>query len=517
MAVAPQEAVTMARFIKNPFGLALLASVGISFFTVAQAQVPIYAGSETNASSDLLRVLQTPKMAPLKFIASTDKTGGNDDFVWLKPGETKRVPLPVGSLERFWSTSLFPDQLDLSLQTGPNRILKVLSNGKATAGLYKSKAYSLHPDLKHEVLRQLKAESAIIVTNRAKDPAKWYYQATVRPNSNQSVPPLPVVREVAKRQFKVEVGTGETKVIENWENPGMIYALEVAVTDGSPPGIFENLRLKMSFDGVQSVDAPLLSLAGQQGGSGFLNNAVCDFDGGRLLLRWPMPFKTATMALENKTDQTLKLDVMVRVQLHKAEPSVYRFCAIEKSAQTVKGKPVDILDVKGEGAFAGLALAIEPKSDSPTRSFAYLEGDERITADGVLYEGTGTEDYFTSAWYFPDKPFFHPYDGMTSKTAMPPTVAAYRFHIPDAINFSKSLDFDFEVGNGNNRDDLIWKWTAIWYQKSPASIEGASLGNGIASNIDQKSSTERGISLWFLLFPIGVLGVVILLARKIRH
>jgi hypothetical protein len=507
----------MVRFTKKLLAVTLAASFGCSAFNSAQAQVPIYNGTETNASADLVRVLQTPKMAPIKFIASTDKTGGNDDFVWLKPGETKRIPLPAGLLERFWSTSLFPEQLDLSLQTGPNKVLKVLSNGKAIAGLYQSKAYTLHPELKHETLRELGKESAIIATNRAKSDAKWYYQATVRPASKQPVPALPVVREAAKRQFKVEVAAGETKIVENWDRPGMIYAIEVAKTAGNSEGVFENLRLKMSFDGVQSVDASLLSLAGQQNGSEFLTNAVCDFDGGRLLLRWPMPFKTATLALENKADRSLKLDVMVRVDLHKVEPSVYRFCAIEKTAETVKGKAIDILDVQGEGAFAGLALAIKPKADSPTRSFAYLEGDERIKADGVLFEGTGTEDYFSSAWYFPDKPFFHPYDGMTSKIAMPPSVAAYRFHIPDAINFSKSLEFDFEVGNGNNRDDLIWQWTAIWYQKSPKSIEGATLGKGIASNVNQNTSTERGFSLWFVLFPLGVLGIVILVARQIRH
>jgi len=507
----------MARFTKTPFALALSAALSLSILTAAEAQVPVSNSSETNASEDLVRVLQAPKMAPIQFFASTDKTGGNDDFVMLKAGETKRIPLTKGILDRFWSTSLFPDQLDLSLQTGPNRVIKVLSNGKAAAGLYESKAYSLHPDLKADSLRQLGDQSAIIVTNHAKDAAKWYYQATVRPDSKQKLPFLPKVREGAKRQFKLEIGAGETKLIENWEAPGMIYAFEVAVTDGDTKGVFENLRLKASFDGVQSVDAPLLALAGQQSGSAFLTNAVCDFDGGRLLLKWPMPFKTATLALENKSDRALKLDVMARVQLFDTEPSVYRFCAIEKSAETVKGKPVDILDVKGEGAFAGLALAIKPKPESPSRSFAYLEGDERIKADNVLYEGTGTEDYFSSAWYFPDKPFFHPYDGMTEKTALPPTVSAYRFHIPDAITFSKSLKFDFEVGNGNNRDDLIWAWTAMWYQKSPTAIEGATLGNGVSSNINQTSSTERGFSPWFLLFPVAVLGVVILLVRKMRH
>ncbi|RYG62686.1 DUF2961 domain-containing protein, partial [bacterium] len=200
-----------------------------------------------------------------------------------------------------------------------------------------------------------------------------------------------------------------------------------------------------------SVNAPLFSLAGQIAGEEQLQNAVADFDSSRLVIRWPMPFAQAKISLVNESDKAVRLDVGARVSEFAAAPSAYRFRAIQQTARTQKDKPISILDVKGTGSFVGLALSIEPTEDSRRRTFAYLEGNESIVADGKVFEGTGNEDFFSSAWYFPEKPFFHSYEGMTLKNLDKPAVSAYRWMIPDALPFKKSLKFDFEQGNGNKR------------------------------------------------------------------
>ncbi|MBW3635055.1 MAG: DUF2961 domain-containing protein, partial [Armatimonadetes bacterium] len=238
----------------------------------------------------------------------------------------------------------------------------------------------------------------------------------------------------------------------------------------------------------------------------------------RLVLRWPMPFATAKISLLNEGKSPVNLDVGARVREFNAAPSPYRFCALQNAVTTQQGKPVEILNLTGEGAFVGLALSIAPNAESQRRTFAYLEGNELITADGKPFEGTGNEDFFSSAWYFPDKPFSHPYEGLTLKVPSPPTVSAYRWMIPDAIPFKRSLRFDFEHGNGNNSADLEWKWTAIWYQKPPLSLPATAttVAAGETAPAAPLAPSER----WKIAIAVGagvILGVFLAWWKRRRR
>ncbi len=430
-------------------------------------------------TTQLQGLLSAPFQAQPLWFASTDPKHQNFDFVLLKPGETRRIPLAKGTLLRLWSTSQFPDQTDLSLKTSRDRVTPLWSGGKVVErrGDLRSKAYTLFPIFTFEPLAKLEKDSALIVTNRAKEPSKWYFQATVRPEAQSVLPILPKVTRTDKREFTVSVPKNSEREFNSWNSPGLIYELEVAMNEGSAQGVFSQVRLRAKFDGQRAVDAPLLALGGQQRGDELGPNAVADYDGARVKLLWPMPFKTATLSLVNPTNRDLKFNVMARVLGFSNEPSKVRFCALEQSAHTQSGKPMSILKVKGQGALAGLALSIEPDKNSPKQTFAFLEGNETITLDGAPYEGTGTEDYFSSAWYFPDKPFLDPYSGLSLKTQKPPAISAYRFHVLDPLPFKQSLDFSFEQGKGNNTDDMDWKWTAMWYQIPPLSVPGASPTN----------------------------------------
>jgi hypothetical protein len=461
----------------------------------------------------------SPDLPTYRWFASTDPKNKNDDFFLLKPGETRRVPLAAGVLERLWSTSLFPDQLDLTLEAGARRRQLLLSGGKATRGLLENKTYTFFPGLKGDSLAKLDAGAAIIATNRASQPSKWYLQATVRPSS----PPLQIskAKEVARRLFKISVPAGEEKEVETWTSPGQIYEFSVA-TDVPSAKTFQKLRLKAIFDGQSAIDAPLLSLAGQIEGSEQIQNAVADFDGSRLVLRWPMPFASAKISIVNEGDATVNLDIGARVSQFDQAPSPYRFCAVQQTTATKEGQPIDILDVDGAGALVGLALSIAPGAETTRRTFAYLEGNESIVADGKTFEGTGTEDYFSSAWYYPDKPFFHPFEGMTYKTPTPPSVSAYRLMIPDALPFKKSLKFNFEQGNGNNTSGMQWTWTAFWYQKPP--LTASSLGSNETPKSGSASSEPTAPvapgDRWKIGVAVGlgiILGVVSALTRRRRR
>ena len=84
----------------------------------------------------------------------------------------------------------------------------------------------------------------------------------------------------------------------------------------------------------------------------------------------------------------------------------------------------------------------------------------------VHLQGTGTEDYFNGGWYFNKGEFAAPYHGLILKDDTLDRIAAYRFHVPDAISFTSSLQFTIEHGD-QNAEIADYSSTAYWYQLEP--------------------------------------------------
>ena len=110
---------------------------------------------------------------------------------------------------------------------------------------------------------------------------------------------------------------------------------------------------------------------------------------------------------------------------------------------------------------------------------------------------------------------------MSLKSPKPPSVSAYRFHVVDSMPWKRDIDFSFEQGRGNNTDDLLWKWTAMWYQIPPLSVpatSNAAVPNGSTPLAPETRSS--GVSDWLkitfaILAGIGI-GVFTGM-RKIRR
>ena len=150
-------------------------------------------------------------------------------------------------------------------------------------------------------------------------------------------------------------------------------------------------------------DVPLGALVGNFYGDFSSGSSLWFFDGKTLILRAEMPFGAGReTSLLNTGNENLNASTRVSSYSTAADSSL-RFCARFGMAQTQKGKPLDILAAQGSGAFLGFSLGVKPLPSSSRRAFAYLEGNETVQADERSYEGTGTEDFFNSAWYFPAK------------------------------------------------------------------------------------------------------------------
>ncbi len=135
-----------------------------------------------------------------------------------------------------------------------------------------------------------------------------------------------------------------------------------------------------------------------------------------------------------------------------------------------------ILEAEGQGQFIGCNLNIHPLRYSKAELYNwYGEGDEMIFVDDdnegqrwpPTLHGTGTEDYFNTAWGTDEK-FDSPFFGLTLPGQYNWTgfISWYRWHLLDPVRFNRSIRVSIEHGHANRRSD-DFSSTAYWYQLEP--------------------------------------------------
>ena len=98
-----------------------------------------------------------------------------------------------------------------------------------------------------------------------------------------------------------------------------------------------------------------------------------------------------------------------------------------------------------------------------------LEGDEMIFLDGeqvASIKGTGTEDYFSGGFHFDRGAFSAPYHGAPLADDALGRISAYRWHIEDALPFTRSIRVTIEHGSEN---DAVADYSSVayFYQREP--------------------------------------------------
>lgn len=195
---------------------------------------------------------------------------------------------------------------------------------------------------------------------------------------------------------------------------------------------------------------------------------------------WRMPFrKSARIEIVNQGSKPINLlyyniDWIKRDSLPADTPYFYAQYRQEYPVQ--KGKDYVVLDTKGKGHYVGTVLSVRSRSPS-----WFGEGDEKIYLDGEdrpSIWGTGTEDYFLSAWglkkvstpYF-GTPHFDGWGLVGGRTS------AYRWHVNDPIVFQKGIRITLEhfgwISPDENPENRSMSWNereddfssvAFWYQ-----------------------------------------------------
>lgn len=287
------------------------------------------------------------------------------------------------------------------------------------------------------------------------------------------------------------VAPGDTHVLLDAKGPGVITHLWLTFLGPEPQPWAKNgsanhqeMLLRIFWDGRErpGVEAPVgdffANCFGQR--REVISLPVVVADGDSYNCFWPMPFrKSARLEIANQSDKPISLlyyniDWIQKDKLPKDTPYFYAQYRQEYPCQ--QGKDYVILDTRGKGHYVGTVLAVR------TRSPAWFgEGDEKIYIDGETKPsiwGTGTEDYFLSAWglkatstpYF-GVPYFDQWGIVGGQTS------AYRWHINDPIVFNTGLTVTLEhfgwISPDENPDYKSTSWNereddyasvAFWYQ-----------------------------------------------------
>lgn len=195
---------------------------------------------------------------------------------------------------------------------------------------------------------------------------------------------------------------------------------------------------------------------------------------------WHMPFrKSARIEIVNQSEKPISLlyynvDWIKKDRIPNDTP--YFYAQYRQEYPVEGGKDYTILETTGKGHFVGTVFAVRTRSPS-----WFGEGDERIYIDGEKepsIQGTGTEDYFLSAWglkrtttpYF-GVPYFDQWGIVGGHTS------AYRWHINDPIVFQKGIKVTIEhwgwISPDENKENRAMSWNerqddycsvAFWYQ-----------------------------------------------------
>ena len=265
---------------------------------------------------------------------------------------------------------------------------------------------------------------------------------------------------------------GETAVLAELTGPGAIH--HIWVTISAEPFYGRKLVLRMYWDGesAPSVEAPIGDFFGV--GHGLNRNVsslpiACTSEGRARNAYWHMPFRqSARVTVTNEGSRPVsafyyyidyrQLDGM-------APDTPYFHAQYRQEMPPEPGRNYLILEAEGRGHYVGCNLSILQRSMG-----WWGEGDDMITVDGESFpslHGTGSEDYFSDAWGMRESAnLFYGCPLQEDDFQAGSKATVYRFHIPDPIPFTKSIQVTIEHGHANDRSDFDSS-TAYWYQTEP--------------------------------------------------
>jgi len=328
-------------------------------------------------------------------------------------------------------------------------------------------------------------KSKLTVTNSFVSSAKDFNEFTYWADSHMP--------DGLERTDTLDVGNASSESAHGYAITGQTWSGTRSFAYPNSDQALSSARIRITFDGTQTVDAPLGQFFGAAEGAFDTRSLLTSIDirpGGWLSSWWPMPYGSGvSVALYNGSGLPLSGEIALTTaadphwQTDLSGGAAGYFHATSRAGATSAGQDWTFLQATGHGKVVGVVHGMA----GPTGR-RYLEGDERAYVDGSAspqLHGTGTEDFYEGGWYFRYGPFTNPLTGNTSHEsaagdcpASTDCTGAYRLLIADAIPFSSSIAFGIEHGDV---DDVAATYasTTFWYgQHSAVAAQSDSLTVG---------------------------------------
>ncbi|MBC7528233.1 MAG: DUF2961 domain-containing protein [Chthonomonadaceae bacterium] len=271
----------------------------------------------------------------------------------------------------------------------------------------------------------------------------------------------------------IHLEPGETRTLWDYNGAGIVRRFWATIAPRSDKEIHRQLILQMYWDGETSPS--VVSPIGDFFGVGFgeqkdYQSLPLNEVSGGYNCYWAMPFhKSVRWTLTNRSKKRVdafyyNIDFTAYDKLPKE--TLHFHAQWNRENPTKPGQNYTILDAKGRGHFVGVALFMQNRKG---RGLGFLEGDEMIYLEGEKtpsITGTGTEDYFSSGWYYDRGEYSAPYHGINLKDTENGRISTYRWHIEDAMPFKRSIRVTIEHGTQNDHEG-DYSSVAYWYQTEP--------------------------------------------------
>ncbi len=305
-----------------------------------------------------------------------------------------------------------------------------------------------------------------------------------------------------KGAASIPLQPGETRTLADIAGSGLIRHIWITVPAQTEQDwfVYCDLVLRMYWDGEESpsVEAPLgdFFLCGFGAYYPVSSQPIAVYPAGGFNCWLPMPFRRgARITVANEHPGVVfPFFYQVDYELEYPHPDelLYFHAQFRRENPTAPGRDYTILDgVRGKGKYVGTFLAIAALS-----RYWWGEGEVKFYLDGddayPTICGTGAEDYFGGAWAsktrrsdgtVKETPYHGPLMGLPYISVndatrpqhfdamMPPCRAMYRWHLPDPVNFHRSIrvtlqQIGFDAKHYFERSDDI-STVAYWYQTEP--------------------------------------------------
>jgi len=256
--------------------------------------------------------------------------------------------------------------------------------------------------------------------------------------------------------------------------PATVQSLRLRIRSSDETLALRATRLRCSFDGAQTVDAPLdLFFAIAFGGASSASLLVGGAPRQDYYAHFPMPFaQEAVLSVLNAGPAPF--DATVDLAWRPGPPPAGRSGTFEARVHeedpTIPGRDFRVVHTGGAGHVVGVFLAMEMDGFDQE---SFLEGDERFYVDGdrsPAVHGNATETFFNGSWYFAGTRFSHVLFGpqYDARSGVTQRRTALRLMIGDAVPFRASARMGFEVGAFGH---LPARYRSIvWLYRIPGSL-----------------------------------------------